>query len=131
MPDLKLYEYAVLRLVPRVDREEFLNMGVVLYCREAQFLECTLLFDPARILAFSPGAPLKEWEEHLCTFQKICAGAEGSGPIGALPIAQRFRWLTATRSTIIQSSRVHPGLCSNPAITLEQLHQQLVVPPKE
>ena len=118
MPAMHLFEYAVLRVVPRVEREEFLNVGVILYCSAQGFLQVTCELDEARLRAFA-GASL----------DRICAGRATGGPIGQLAIASRFRWLTAQRSTIIQTSPVHPGLCHEAAATLAQLHAQLVTAP--
>jgi hypothetical protein len=122
-----LFEYAVLRVVPRVEREEFLNVGVILYCSSQGFLQATYELSEARLLAFA-GAhlDLADVHERLRSFERICQGRATGGPIGQLAIASRFRWLTAQRSTIIQTSPVHPGLCENAAATLAQLHAQLV-----
>jgi hypothetical protein len=125
MQEKDLYEYAVLRIVPRVEREEFLNVGVVLYCAKQKFLQCRYAINIQRLEAFCNGCDTPEIEEYLKAFDQICNGAKDSGPIGKLPIAERFRWLTATRSTVLQSSRVHPGFCENAADTLEKLFSQL------
>lgn len=131
MPALHLFEYATIRLVPRVEREEFINAGVVLYCREQQFLNCRWLLSEVRLLALvgpitAQHLVLPELQLRLLAFEHICAGGISSGPIGRLGLAERFRWLTAQRSTIVQCSAVHPGLCQDAATTLEQLFQQLV-----
>jgi hypothetical protein len=122
-----LFEYAVLRVVPRVEREEFLNVGVILYCSSQGFLQATCELNEDRLLAFA-GAhlDLADVRERLRSFERICQGRATGGPIGQLAIASRFRWLTAQRSTIIQTSPAHPGLCENAAATLAQLHTQLV-----
>lgn len=127
MPDKHLFEYAVIRVVPRVEREEFLNVGVTLYCRDLQFLECTYVLDKGRLQSFCADFDCGEVEEHLHAFELICAGDPKGGSIAKLDIASRFRWLTATRSTIVQSSKVHPGFTHDPAITLRQLFEQLVL----
>ncbi|RTQ46863.1 DUF3037 domain-containing protein [Hymenobacter gummosus] len=127
MPDKHLFEYAVLRVVPRVEREEFLNVGVVLYCRDQGFLQCRYLLPEARLRAFAGDKlDLGELQARLHAFDKICRGRKEGGPIGQLGLAERFRWLTATRSTIVQTSAVHPGLCHDAAETLNRLHAQLV-----
>lgn len=128
MPEKHLYEYAVLRVVPRVEREEFLNVGVILYCASQGFLQVRFEVPEARLRAFAPGAELdlKELAERLRSFERICGGRKEGGPIGQLAVASRFRWLTATRSTIVQTSPVHPGLCEDPAETLARLYSQLV-----
>ena len=127
MPAKHLFEYAVLRVVPRVEREEFLNVGVILYCSAQGFLQATCELNEARLLAFA-GAHLDLTDVHqrLRSFERICQGRATGGPIGQLAIASRFRWLTAQRSTIIQTSPVHPGLCEDAAATLTRLHAQLV-----
>ena len=122
-----LFEYAVLRVVPRVEREEFLNVGVILYCSPQGFLQATCELNETRLSAFA-GAhlDLADVRARLHSFERICQGRATGGPIGQLAIASRFRWLTAQRSTIIQSSPVHPGLCEDAATTLARLHSQLV-----
>lgn len=124
---MDLFEYAVVRVVPRVEREEFLNVGVVLCCPAQQFLQTRFEFSQERLRAFA-GIDLDVWDlmARLGAFECICRGRPDGGPIGRLPLASRFRWLTATRSTIVQTSFVHPGLCHNAAQTLERLHTQLV-----
>ena len=124
---MDLFEYAVVRVVPRVEREEFLNVGVVLCCPAQQFLQTRFEFSQERLRAFA-GIDLDVWDlmARLGAFECICRGRPDGGSIGRLPLASRFRWLTATRSTIVQTSFVHPGLCYNAAQTLERLHTQLV-----
>ena len=122
-----LYEYAVIRVVPRVEREEFLNVGIILYCSKQGFLQAKYLLDKERLKAFSCELDVEELEEYLQTWVRICKGGRNAGTIGMLPIASRFRWLTATRSTIVQTSKVHPGFCTNAQETLECLLGQLVV----
>lgn len=127
MQEKHLFEYAVIRIVPRVEREEFINVGVVLYCAKQKFLQMLFLLDKNRIQIFSNELKLDELHEHLLAFERICVGNMPSGPIGKLDIASRFRWLTATRSTVVQTSKVHPGLCTNAKETLSKLYQQLVL----
>jgi hypothetical protein len=131
MPDSHLFEYAVLRVVPRVEREEFLNVGVILYCPKHKFLQTIFTLDEARLRAFFPFIDSAEVERHLEAFRLIALGSPEGGPIAVLDIASRFRWLTATRSTILQTSKVHPGFCSDPAGALQRLHDQLVILPSE
>jgi hypothetical protein len=127
MPAKHLFEYAVLRVVPRVEREEFINVGVILYCSSQGFLQVTSEFNEARLLAFAGDTlDLADVRERLRSFERICRGRATGGPIGQLAIASRFRWLTAQRSTIIQTSPVHPGLCEDATATLARLHAQLV-----
>lgn len=126
MPDRLLYEYAVIRLVPRVEREEFLNVGVILYCAGRGFLACRTEINPDRLKAFSPAMDWSEAEQYLTAFKLICHGDKEGGALAALPASSRFRWLTATRSTVIQASKVHPGFCSDPEETLMRLFAQQV-----
>ncbi len=127
MQENYLYEYAVVRIVPRVEREEFLNVGVILYCPKKGFLKVRYQLDEARLKAFSCNLEVAELEEYLRTLERICIGGKNGGPIGMLPVASRFRWLTATRSTIIQTSKIHPGFCVEPEETLNRLYEQLVL----
>lgn len=121
------FEYAVIRIVPQVEREEFLNVGVVLYCQKHKFLQVKYTLDDDRLLALNPKAATGEIRAHLEAYRKIAGGDKEAGPIACLDLPTRFRWLTAKRSTVVQSSAVHPGLCVDPAATLEKLHQQLVL----
>ena len=126
MQQKHLFEYAVIRVVPRVEREEFLNIGVILYCAKQQFLQANYLLDEVRLHAFAPDLDIAELKEHICAMERICLGDNAAGPIGKLDMASRFRWLTATRSTIVQTSKVHPGFCDDALVKLDQLFKQLV-----
>ena len=127
MQEKYLFEYAVLRIVPKVEREEFLNVGVVLYCPQQKFLQVRFHLDGERIKAFACELDIPEIGQYLQSFEKICTGTKDSGPIGKLPVADRFRWLTATRSTVVQTSKTHSGLCHDPKETLDHLYAQLVL----
>jgi len=127
MPGKHLFEYAVIRIVPRVEREEFLNVGVVLYCKDKRYLQCLITVNEQKIKALCSDVDCAEVAEHLQSFERICKGDKKGGPIAALDLPSRFRWLTATRSTVVQTSKVHPGLCHNPGTTLHKLHEQLVL----
>ncbi|MEP7279789.1 MAG: DUF3037 domain-containing protein [Bacteroidota bacterium] len=127
MQEKYLFEYAVLRVVPKVEREEFLNVGVVLYCPKQKFLQVAFHLDGERIKAFACELDIPEVGQYLQAFEKICAGTKDSGPIGKLPVADRFRWLTATRSTVVQTSKTHTGLCLDLKETLNRLYNQLVL----
>ena len=127
MQESHLFEYAVIRVVPRVEREEFINVGVVLYCPKQKFLQALITLQEDRLLAFNCPVDIVEIKEHLLAFEQVCRGGAGGGPIGKLDIASRFRWLTATRSTVLQSSKVHPGICTDAFATLARLHAQLVL----
>jgi len=126
MQQKHLFEYAVIRVVPRVEREEFLNIGVIVYCAKEKFLQTRYLLDAERLLAFSPGLDLDSLTDHLCSFERICMADIAAGPIGKLDAASRFRWLTATRSTVLQTSKVHPGMSVDALATLTRLFEQLV-----
>jgi len=127
MPEKHLYEYAVIRIVPRVEREEFMNAGVIMYCSAQRFLAVKCTLQQARLQAFSCALDIAEIETRLKAFEQICKGGKDGGPIGQLSQASRFRWLTAARSTVVQTSRVHPGLCTNTVETLQKLYEQLVL----
>jgi hypothetical protein len=120
------YDYAVVRVVPRVERGEFLNVGVVLSCERLRFLEARFALDPARLLALAPGIDLDTVQRHLAGFAAICAGAAGAGPIARLPQRARFHWLTAPRSAIIQTSPAHAGRCDDPEAALAHLLARMV-----
>jgi hypothetical protein len=122
----QLFEYAVIRVVPKVEREEFINIGVILYCSGQKFLQCILELNEKKLQALCCDIDVDELRSHMQSFEKICKGGGDAGPIGKLSIAERFRWLTATRSTILQTSKVHPGLCKDASAMLHRLHRQLV-----
>jgi hypothetical protein len=126
MPEQHSFEYAVIRVVPKVEREEFMNVGVILYCQSLSFLDALFTLDEQRLVALSASLEIGEIKEHLAAFCNICKGEPDGGPIGRLDMGSRFRWLTATRSTVMQCSRVHPGLTSDPLATLKNLHNRLV-----
>ena len=127
MQQKHLFEYAVIRVVPRVEREEFLNIGVIVFCAKQKFLNALYLIDPARLLAFSPDLDLDSLTDNLCSFVRITIADKDAGPIGKLDAASRFRWLTATRSTVLQTSKVHPGMTEDAEETLKKLFEQLVL----
>jgi len=126
MPATSVFEYALMRVVPRIERGEYVNAGVVLLCRQHGFLEARLHLDRGRLRALDPTLDLELLEEQLAHIPRICAGGPPAGPIGALPHYERFRWLTAPRSTIIQPSPVHTGLCTDPRATLERIFARSV-----
>ncbi len=127
MQDIHLFEYAVIRVVPRVEREEFLNAGVILYCAQQRFLKMIFSLNEERFKCFLNYLNIEEVKGHLHAFEQISIGGADAGPIGKLDMASRFRWLTATRSTVVQSSKVHPGLCADARLTLMRLHERLVL----
>lgn len=127
MPELHLYEYAVIRVVPRVEREEFLNVGVILYCRGLRFLEARWILAEDRFASCFPGTDLAQLQQYLEAFSSIAAASCTTSPIARLDMASRFRWLTATRSTMLQTSKVHPGQCKDPGLQLQRLLQAFVL----
>ena len=127
MQQTHLFEYAVVRIVPKVEREEFLNVGVILYCAGKRFLQTLYTLDEERLQIFCAGIDKQEMLQNLQAFERICVGGKEAGAIGSLDIAERFRWLTATRSTMLQTSKVHPGFCIEPRETLTRLYTQLVL----
>ena len=126
MQEKDLFEYAVIRVVPYVEREEFINVGVILYCKHQEFLGVKWLLDESFLKQFAPNLDLEEVKQHLCSFEIISKGGADGGTIGMMDLAGRFRWLTATRSTILQLSQVHPGYTADAQSTLETLFEQLV-----
>lgn len=126
MQELRLFEYAIIRIVPRPEREEFVNAGVMLYCPGKKFLGIRAHLPEAKLQALDPNLSLEEVNLHLQAFQEICCGKNPDSPIAQLDNASRFRWLTATRSTIMQTSKVHPGLCEDPEVTLDKLFLEIV-----
>lgn len=126
MPEKHLYEYAVIRLVPRVEREEFINVGVIIYSQSLKFLQMRYEVNPDKLGHFSDHAAILEMEEHLQAYEHICQGTVSGGPIAKLDPPSRFRWLTATRSTIVQCSKVHSGFCTDPLEALTRLYDQFV-----
>ena len=127
MQQNNLFEYAVVRIMPRVEREEFLNVGVILYCAKLNFLQTLYTLNEERLRVFCTQVDKEELLQNLQAFERICVGGTDAGPIGKLETAERFRWLTATRSTILQTSKVHPGFSTNPQETLTRLYTQLVL----
>jgi hypothetical protein len=123
------YDYAVVRVVPRVEREEFVNVGIILSCPTRDFLEARIELDERRLTALDPGINLEAVRAHLASIPLICAGGPQAGPIGQLSRRERFHWLVAPRSTIIQVSPVHTGRCTDLTGTLDHLLATMVRPP--
>ena len=129
MSALDSFDYAIIRVVPRVEREEFINAGVILFCRTRNFLGAQTALDRSRLAALFPGLDLLEVERYLAFITLICAGGPDAGPIGQLPLPERFHWLVSPRSTIIQISPVHTGLCTDPEAALNHLLETMVCLP--
>ena len=124
------YDYAVIRVVPKVEREEFLNVGVIVSCPAGEFLGARIELDEQRLLTLDPTLDIETIRVHLATIPLICAGGEQAGPMGQASQRERFHWLTAPRSTVIQTSPVHTGWCDDPATVLEHLLDTMVRPPR-
>jgi pimeloyl-ACP methyl ester carboxylesterase len=120
------FQYAILRVVPRVERGECMNAGVVLFCRPRRYLAARAALDAARLAAFAPELDLAEVSEHLDAMSRIAAGERDAGPVARLEQSERFHWLVAPSSTVIQPSPVHTGLCEDPEATLADLVSKLV-----
>jgi hypothetical protein len=126
MPELCSFDYAVIRIVPRVERQEFMNAGVIVSCADRNFLEARIEVDERRLAALDSTLDLETIRGYLQTIPVICAGGPAAGPLAELPQRARFHWLVAPRSTIIQTSPVHSGLTDDPATTLEHLLEKMV-----
>lgn len=123
------FDYAVVRVVPRVERQEFVNVGVLLHCPTLEFLGARVVLDAARVAALAPEVTreeLEQIEQSLGAIPLICAGGEAAGALGRMPASARFHWLVAPRSHVIQTSPVHAGLCTDPAVALEHLLRKMV-----
>lgn len=127
MPASSLYDYALVRLVPCVEREEFINVGVILFCRTRRFLGALVHLDEQRALALDPGLDLQAVQQHLDAIPMICAGGKEAGYVGQLSQSERFHWLVSPRSTIIQTSPVHSGVSDDPESTLQHLFKTMVL----
>ena len=127
MQEQHLYEYAVIRVLPAVEREEFLNVGIVLFCKRAKYIKVLYTLNTARFAAFAGDLDLEQVQKNLDAFEKIAIGTKNCGPIAELDVPSRFRWLTAIRSSAIQTSRPHPGLCTNLDDTAQRLFAEMVL----
>jgi hypothetical protein len=127
-PDAEPFAYAVLRVVPRVERGEQMNAGVVLFCRRRRYLRARIALDEARLAALAPGLDPATVRPHLEALERIAAGDPAGGPVAALEPSERFGWLVAPSSTIVQPSPVHTGMSGDPEATLQRLFAELVEP---
>jgi len=125
VPTQNSFDYAVIRVVPRVEREEFLNAGVIVFCLEKNFLAAKVRVNSDRLKALWPEADIELIRQHLEAIPKVCAGDPAAGPIAQLSVRERFHWLVAPRSTMIQVSSVHSGICENPGEALQRLFERL------
>ena len=128
-PDARPFTYLILRVVPSVERGERVNVGVVLFCRQRDFLGARIELDEHRLAALAPDVAVQDVRAHLAALVRVAEGAPDAGPIAALPASERFGWLAAPSSTIIQASEVHTGLSGDPEATLDALFQRLVAAP--
>jgi hypothetical protein len=126
MPAPSPFDYAIVRVVPNVEREEFVNVGVILFCRTRRFLDARIKLDMERLAALSPKLDVRMVQAQLDLILRICAGGSDAGPLGELGQAERFHWLVSPRSTTIQVSPVHCGLCVDPQAALDNLFEKLV-----
>jgi Protein of unknown function (DUF3037) len=129
MPALNSYDYAIVRVVPCVERGEYVNAGVILFCRTRRYLDSLISLDRQRLTLLYPVIDLDMVQKHLDSIPLVCKGAVEAGVIGQLSQSERFHWLVSPRSTIIQTSPVHSGLCADPAETLEHLLKTMVLLP--
>ena len=129
MPELTSFDYAIIRVVPRVERHEFVNAGVVLFCKKLSFLEARIALDPERLRAIAPDVDLETVEQHLAALPRIAAGGKSAGDLGALSQSERFHWIVAPRSAVVQSSPVHSGQCAEPLSAIEHLMRSMVLRP--
>jgi hypothetical protein len=130
MPAPSSFDYAIIRVVPRVEREEFINAGVILFCRTRSFLGARLALSWRRLAALDAEIDPVEVEQHLALIPLLCSGDPAAGPLAALPQADRFHWLVAPRSSVIQCSPVHTGLCADPQAALDHLVETMVCLPE-
>lgn len=127
MPTANVYEYAIIRVVPRVERSEFINAGVILFCRTQRFLDARIALNTDRLVALAPYIDPAPIQQHVAIIPRICKGGNQGGPIGLLPMPERFHWLVAPRSTIIQTSPIHSGLCTDTTAMLQHLLDTIVI----
>jgi hypothetical protein len=130
VPTLSAFEYAIVRVVPRVERGERINAGIILKCDAHDYLAARVELDEARLLALAPDADVELVRRHLDAIVRVCEGGKDAGPIGVLPRKERWYWLVAPRSTILQVSRAHVGRCEAPEGALERLVEKLVRAPR-
>lgn len=126
MQEKHLYEYAVIRVVPLVEREEFINAGIILFCKRQKYITVRISLNEEKLRMLCKDVDIEQVKKNLYSFEKIAMGQKDGGPIAAMDIAERFRWLTAVRSSVIQTSRPHPGLCGDLEATVSRLFNELV-----
>ena len=127
MPAECTYDYAIIRIVPRVDRGEQINVGIILSCVDSDFLDVRIALDESRLRALDPAVDLESVLAGLATLKAVCAGGPGAGPVGEMPPRARFRWLVSPRSTVVQTSPVHTGRTEDPQAALQHLFETMVL----
>jgi hypothetical protein len=127
MPDKHTFEFAVIRVVPKVEREEFMNVGVLVFCKRKKYLGIKFLVNEKKLTAFSEDLDLETVNQYLKAWELICKGGATGGPIGELEVSDRFRWLSASKSTIIQCSKTHPGMSAHPENVLKDAFERFVL----
>jgi hypothetical protein len=127
MQEKNLYEYAVIRVLPRVEREEFLNVGIILFCKKAKFIKVLHQLNIEKTQVFSDDLDVEQIQLNLSAFEQIAHGSKEAGPIALMDVPSRFRWLTAVRSSVIQTSRPHPGLSDDLEKTIQRLFEEMVL----
>ena len=127
MQEKHLYEYAVIRVVPKVEREEFLNVGIIVFCKRAKFIKMLYTVEEQKLKLFSSELDIEQLQLNLESFQKIAHGAKNGGPIAQFELSERFRWLTALRSSAIQTSRPHSGFSTDLEQTAQRLFEEMVL----
>ncbi len=124
---MKVYEYSLIRFVPRVEREEFINVGLILFSKQGKFIKAQFHIDAPKLALFKTEIDFEELSKHIASFERIAHGTANSGPIGQMSLEERFRWLTAVKSSCIQASRPHPGMTSDLEVVFKQLFEDLVL----
>ena len=127
MPSKATFEYAVIRVLPKVEREEFVNVGVILFSKPKKFLDMKTHVDEGKLSVLSPKLDIQQVKDYLVAWEEVCEGAPKGGRIGEMELASRFRWLTASRSTMIQSSPTHTGMCTDPEEVLAKAFEMFVL----
>lgn len=127
MQEKNLYEYAVIRVVPKVEREEFINVGIIMFCKKARFIKVVYTVDSIKLHNLCKTIDINQIEQNLESFLRIAHGDKSAGPIAKMDLSERFRWLTAIRSSVIQTSRPHPGLCNNLEETTQRVFEEFVI----
>ncbi len=127
MQELNKYEYAVVRYVPRVEREEFINVGLAMMCKRRRWIKVGICLPEGKLCAMCPDTDKEKLARQLQAFVEIAEGKRGAGPVAQYPVEERFRWISAVKSSVIQTSRPHPGLCEDLDATFERLFEELVL----